>query len=505
MPTISLQLEFRPEIPNVYGAVDYREFRETLIKIDKLLDKTGIEDQLVKEALDKYVDEKQVDVDKFYNSRQAGFHYKKLRYALRCNIARHLTGESYRMFSIRLADSELLQWFVSISVFSSRKAVSKSSLERYEKYFPEEMVAENICKLLSDLTKPNKALEVGLSETISCKNIFTDSTCVKANIHFPVDWVLLRDAARSLLGAIKTIRAQGLKHRMIEPPVLLRQMNKLCIAMTHQRRRNDSKKQRKKIFREMKKVSSCIAKHAMRYRKLLSKEWEKTDWTYAQTQQVIRRMDLILEQLPAAVKQAHERIIGERLVSAEDKILSLYDKDAHVIIRGKAGSEVEFGQGLLLSEQNDGLIVDWHLFADQPPHDSKVMIPALKRIVKRYGDIDSSCADRAFDTKNNNMFYQENNIYNAICPKNPRQLQDKLSEPIFISLQTRRSQTEGRIGIFKNIFLGKPLRSRITDYKRIAITWCVLTHNLWVLARMIIDAEKRMRKKTNGKMLLKIA
>jgi hypothetical protein len=495
MHTLSLQFELRPEIPNVYGTADYREFRETLIKIDDLLNKNGFEHKLVKEALNQYVTEKQADAGKFYNSRQANFHYKKFRYALRCNIARHLTGESYRMFSIRLADSELLQWFVSISVFSSRKAVSKSSLERYEKYFPEEMVAENICKLLSDLTKLEKALEVGLSEAINCKNIFTDSTCVKANIHFPVDWVLLRDAARSLLAAIKTIRAQGLKHRMIEPPVLLKQINKLCIAMTHQRRRNDSKKRRKTIFREIKKLSHCIAKHAMRYRKLLSEEWEKTDWTYAQAQQVIRRIDLILEQLPAAVKQAHERIIGERLVPTEDKILSLYDRDAHIIIRGKAGSEVEFGQGLLLSEQNDGLIVDWQLFADQPPHDGKVIIPALKRIAKRYGDIDASCADRAFNAKNNDAFCRANNIYNAICPKNPQQLQDKLSDPIFISLQTRRSQTEGRIGIFKNVFLGKPLRSRITNYKRIAITWCVLTHNLWVLARMIIDAEKTVRKR----------
>lgn len=50
-------------------------------------------------------------------------------------------------------------------------------------------------------------------------------------------------------------------------------------------------------------------------------------------------------------------MIGERVISSEDKILSLYDKDAQVIVRGKAGNEVEFGQGLVLSEQSNGLIV----------------------------------------------------------------------------------------------------------------------------------------------------
>lgn len=82
------------------------------------------------------------------------------------------------------------------------------------------------------------------------------------------------------------------------------------------------------------------------------------------------------------------------------------------------------------------------------------------------------------------------NIINAVCRKSPAQLKEKLDDPVFVSLQTRRSQTEARIGIFKNIFLGKPLRSRITLNKRHAINWCVLTHNLWVLARMALADER---------------
>jgi hypothetical protein len=265
--------------------------------------------------------------------------------------------------------------------------------------------------------------------------------------------------------------------------------------MTHTRRRTDSKKQRKIIFRDMKKLSNCIAKHGERYRELLIKEWEKTDWTYNQMQQVKGRIDNILEQLPTAVKQAHERIIGERQVAAEDKILSLYDKNAHIIIRGKSGSEIEFGQGLLLAEQRDGLIVDWEFLADQPPSDNKLLEPALTRIKKYYGSIRSASADRGFSDKENTKYLCSHKIYNAVCPRSPGEFQEKLSEPVFISLQTRRGQTEGRISIFKNVFLGRPLRSRITNYKKIAVTWCVLTHNLWLLSRRAIDIERSMLKK----------
>ena len=495
MNTISFQLELRPELPNVYGTLDYREFRDTLTKIDEILTKSGLEHRLVTEALNQYVATNNRNAIKFYNSKEAVFHYKKLKHALRCNIARHLTGESYRQFSIRLADSELFQWFTSISAFGCRKAISKSTLERYEKCFDEALLGEKIREWLAGLTATDKATEAGIHQPINCKNLFTDSTCIKANIHFPVDWILLRDAARSLLLAIKTIRAQGLVSRMIEPQLFLKQMNKLCITMTHVRRKKESKKQRKFVFRKMKKLSSCIAKHAERYRKLLNNEWGKTGWTHAKAQQVINRIDSVLEQLPVAIKQAHERIIGERVVASKDKILSLYDKDISVIVRGKAGNEVEFGQGLLLTEQADGLIIDWELFKNQPPSDSKLLKPMIERIEKYYGEIESSCADRGFSDKKNDTFLQEHEIYNAICPKSPKQLQEKLSDPIFLSLQTRRSQTEARIGIFKNIFLGKPLRSKITDYKRVAISWCVLTHNLWLLSRKALDIERSMLKK----------
>ena len=488
MKTITFQIELRPALPNVYGTLDYRTFRDTLIKMDEILTKSDLEHELVLQVLGQQIANDNTD-------HKANFHYQKLKHALRCNIARHLTGESYRLFSIRLADSTLFQWFTGISALGSRKAISKSTLARDEQCFDEALVAEAIRIWLSRFSDENKAIDVGLKEAIDFKKTFMDSTCLNAHIHFPVDWVLLRDAARSLLLAINTIRAQGLKHRMIEPALLLREMNKRCIAMTHTRRRKDSKKHRKAILRVMKRLSRRIAKHARRYRQLLIASWQKTTWSETQAQQVIGRIDNILEQLPKAIKQAHERIIGERQVHSSDKLLSLYDKDAQVIVRGKAGHEVEFGQRLLLTEQSDGLIMDWELFADQVPSDSQLLKPTIERLEKHYGSIDSTTTDRAFSSAANDTLLKEKNIYNATCPKSPKALQEKLGDPIFLSLQTRRSQTEARIGIFKNVFLGKPLRSRITLYKRHAINWCILTHNLWVLSRKAIADEQSSLKK----------
>ncbi len=87
-------------------------------------------------------------------------------------------------------------------------------------------------------------------------------------------------------------------------------------------------------------------------------------------------------------------------------------------------------------------------------------------------------------SKSNSGFLTEPKIYNGICPKNPKQLGEKMKEEKIAWLQKRRSQTEGRIGIFKNNFIGRPLRVKGFERRQLAITWAVLTHNLWVIARL---------------------
>src|SRR5207253_9179826 len=95
---------------------------------------------------------------------------------------------------------------------------------------------------------------------------FLDTTCAQANIHYPVDWVLLRDATKTLMKAVSLIRAQGLRHRMEEPALFLKRMNRLCIEMTQSSNKTNFKKHRKKVLRKMNKLVGSVGRHAKLYR-----------------------------------------------------------------------------------------------------------------------------------------------------------------------------------------------------------------------------------------------
>jgi len=109
----------------------------------------------------------------------------------------------------------------------------------------------------------------GLEQTINFDELYLDAPCLEANIHFPVDWGLLLDAVRTL---IKT-------------------------------------------------TVDKVAQHARKHKDLLIVQGDETDFHPEEIKQIIARIDSILKQLPAAKKQAHERIIRERKVANEDKLL----------------------------------------------------------------------------------------------------------------------------------------------------------------------------------------
>jgi hypothetical protein len=265
--------------------------------------------------------------------------------------------------------------------------------------------------------------------------------------------------------------------------VFLRRMNRLCLAMAQATRRAGRKRERKRGLRQMKRLVGIVRAHARRHRELLDQQWPRTGWTRPQAEAILRRLDTVLELLPRAQKQAHERIIGGRPVANADKILSLYDLDLRVIVRGKAGAEVEFGNTVLLAENRQGVILDYELFRESAPADSQILFGSLLRVEAATGRrVAAVVSDRGFASAANSRALAAAGTYDGLCPRRPEELKQRMREERFARLQRRRAQTEGRIGILKHGLLGRPMRAQGFAHRELALAWGVLTHDLWMLA-----------------------
>lgn len=475
---IPFELSLPQILPTIEGNVDYREYRDQLLRIDELLLQTGLETQWLEADLKQWLGQHPKVSAKAQQNRQ-----RHSRRALRCNLARLLLQEDFRGFAARLADSPLLQSFCDLSEVDRVQVPSKSALQRYAVWTDEATVRDLIEQLLCLGAQAPQRLS--LTKPVDLEIAFVDTTCLAANIHYPVDWVLLRDATRTLMGSVRLIRDQGLKHRMEEPETFLSRINALCIQMTHAWNKADSNRQRKRVLRQMDRLVGIVAQHARRYRDLLQDHWSETEWTQAQAEQVLGRMDQVLKQLPQARKQARQRILTGKPVENDEKILSLYDADVRVVVRKKAGAEVEFGNTLLLTENPQGLIIDWELFRESAPADAQLLPRTVGRMEAAFGPrLKAIAGDRGFDSQVNQAGLAGDGIYNAVCPRSPQQLQERAGSWKFKQLQRRRAQTEGRVGILKNVFLGQPMRSKGFAHRELTVTWSVLVHNLWVLARL---------------------
>jgi len=512
---IPCEEHFRPVLPTIEGNVDYLALRGQLTTMDELLRRSGVENEFVTRSLKHWVktlSQSKMEQMELSGEGQCGvirleelvrgrqqvrFQEHSIR-ALRCTIARTLLGGSFRDFAARLADSPLLQWFCQVGQLERVKVPAKSTLQRYATWLPEQEMREVINALLR---KAGAAISDGqqvldLEEPLDLSTMFLDTTGLKANIHFPVDWVLLRDGVKSLMQSVELIRSHGLKSRMCEPQEFITKINRLSMEMTHTRRKKHGKKERKRVLRQMKRLVGVVRGHARRYRTLLDKNWQATDWTRRQAEQVLKRIDSVLEALPAAVKQAHERIIGERQVANDEKLLSLFEPDIHVIVRGKAGEEVEFGNLLVLGEQRDGLIIDWELFKEEVPADMRLVRPSVERAESGLQvALKSLVTDRGFDSKTNIKWLEQRGIFAGLCPRDPRALRQAMKDEQFAEAQHRRAQTEGRVAIFKNEFLGRPMRSEGFENRALQVAWGVLTHDLWVLAEKLREQRKIRQQK----------
>ena len=204
MNIIPIQLKFDKDIPVVFGNAEYEAECELLTAIDEIIRQSGIEKHVKEYFLDMAYANKSIEL--FGTGKKVKLTYQErigiqdnAVLALRASILRKRLGLSLRSLARALSHSGLYQWFCRINRFSGARIPGKSHLGDLENMLPANLTRQLEKQLLR--AAGDKLSDV-LDTPVDFSQCYLDSTCIKANIHFPVDWVLLRDATRTMMKAV---------------------------------------------------------------------------------------------------------------------------------------------------------------------------------------------------------------------------------------------------------------------------------------------------------------
>lgn len=501
---INMQAQLDKPLDMVLGCEDYLNLIQDLEFIEKAISRSSLDSVFMQHFLDRASNntEKELTHKQIIKAQCRGL------FILRSSILRKHLKLALRPYTVALAATPLYQQFCGINRWLGSKAPSKSEINSLENALNEGLLSEiNTLLNVKVIFNEESCIGLGFKKGFKIEDIFADTTCIKSNIHYPVDWVLFRDMIRTSMLKVQMIRDSGIKNRMDkEPSTYLSGINSLCMEMHAAYNYEGASKERKRVFRKMKKYLKKALKHAETHLNIFKEQWSNFDFSYTKANEIIECLENILEKRDDVIAIAHKRIISEKFVKREDKILSIYEDEVHIIKRSKHDVKSEFGNTVQILEQQNGFLIDYDLLECYTPGDQQLAIQALTKISKNYGleGIKSFTADRGYDSKAVKLAIEKLNkengssIENTITPKDVSKLKEKMKDIDFKNKQKRRAATEAKVAHIKEI-TQNPMKQKGIRNRKIHMGIAVLTHNLFKLARMNRIALKEVEQQVHQK------
>ncbi len=137
LEVLPVQQLFDKDIPLEFGNFEYRQERQFLINIDRIVEASGIETLFIQYFLNRSYVEKTIE---YFGTGKAVrlTHYDRLNIhieaimALRISILHKRLNLSLRKFSLALSHSDLYQWFCGINRFEVPRIPGKTRINDLE-------------------------------------------------------------------------------------------------------------------------------------------------------------------------------------------------------------------------------------------------------------------------------------------------------------------------------------------------------------------------------------
>ena len=438
--TISHQLGLVPPV------VDHPHARE-LARISEILDKLPA----AAEAVAK-------DLSEGTSATRAGRTGMSGEQVLRAAMLKQMHGWSYADLAFHLCDSPTFRSFCRIGMVES--APKRSTL------------AGNIKRVKPETFERVNQLVVGCAKRTgveSGKKVRIDSTVIDANIHHPSDSALLYDVVRVLTRILKEARRET-----------------EFVFSDHTKRAK-------------RRMLAIVNARSMEHRVPLYEELVRiTRWTldYASDAQLCGKLSAsvasclahYLELGRRVVEQTERRVFRGESVPASEKVVSIFEPHADVIIKDRR--QTLYGHKVFLSVGASGMILDL-LMERGNPADATRAIPMLERHRSLLGKVPEQVAfDAGFTSTANIALARELGVKEASFAKKGiiDVLKGVRSPRQHKKLQRFRAGVEGIISLTKRCFgFGRCTWRGYSSFH--AYAWAsVLTTNLLLMARSTMAA-----------------
>jgi IS5 family transposase len=380
---------------------------------------------------------------------------------LRCALLKQQRQLSYEELAFHLEDSASFRAFARLPLkWSPKKSVLHQTISAIGAQTWE---AINQALLVS---AQQEKLENGAMVRI-------DSTVSAALMHSPSDSTLLWDAVRVMTRLLR--RAARLPEA---PAVRWRDRRRLAKKRARAIDYSRGKAKKRTLYREL--IAAAQATRAE-----LQAVAEGLAETVGMAAERWRAgVDHYLPLIARIIAQSERRVLKGEAVPASEKLVSLFEPHADIIVKG--GRDVQYGHKLNLATGKSGLILDVVVEAGNPA-DAERFLPMLDRQIARCGvPPRQTAADGGYASRDNLSQAKARGVQDvAFHKKCGIAVADMVKSPwVYRRLRNFRAGIEAGISCFKRAYGGARCTWRGLDHFKTYIWSAVVAHNLVLFARL---------------------
>ena len=310
---------------------------------------------------------------------------------MRAAIYKEMKGLDYRSLEYAQEDSRICEQFVKID------RLLPYSFQVWQKYICR--ISEG--KLEKFMMELNRiAIGEGLEDLESFRQ---DSTVVETNIHYPTNNSLVWDCIKESERLLKHLKKEigDLSYEQYGKAAK-KTYFKINVSQSEGEREKLFIKQLNLFTNSINQVSNIVKK----------KQGYGTTAKAAKQLEALEKLLAIMEKI---YSMAERKEILKEMVSAEEKVFSIYEVHTDIIVKGKR--DVQFGHKINLGSGKSNLILTCEI-VEGNPKDSELYQPTIEKYKEYYGKApNSSVADGGYASLDNLQFSKEAGIANTVFNK----------------------------------------------------------------------------------------